>query len=127
MESRLQIALILGVLIWGAVIIMLLKRRRLHLKYTLIWLAALAAMIIALIFPDTMEKIAHFFGIYSVVNFIFLIGGGFVLCILLTVSVILSHMNERIFTLVQKQGILEKRIRELEAGERKENERDKNS
>ncbi len=57
---------------------------------------------------------AYFFGLKTPVNFIYVVEGAFVLCILLICTVIMSHMNSRIVRLIQVQGILEKRVRDLE-------------
>jgi hypothetical protein len=71
-------------------------------------------MLVVVIFPVIVEKIAGLFGIASVVNAVFLFAGMFALVIILTLTAIVSHMNDRVYRLTQNQAIMEKRIRELE-------------
>lgn len=114
MDTRLQIILIVGTLFWGGIIVYLLKKGKVYIKYSLIWLLTVIVLLLLAIFPKPVGYVAHLIGMKTTVNFIYVVGGAFVLCILLICTVIVSHMNSRIVKLVQTQGILEKRIRDLE-------------
>jgi len=116
MNLVLQIFLIVGVLIFLAIIIYYLAKKKLNLKYSLTWLAAGVGMLILAIFPQLVDDIGSLVGIAAPVNTVFLFGGIFMLLIIFTLTMIVSHMNNRIYRLTQTQAILEKRVRELEKG-----------
>ncbi len=120
MNIVLQIFLIVGVLIFLAIIVYYLAKKKLNLKYSLTWLAAGVGMLILAIFPQLVDMIGALVGIAAPVNTVFLFGGIFMLLIIFTLTMIVSHMNKRIYRLTQTQAILEKRVRELESTERKE-------
>ena len=51
-------------------------------------------------------------------NGLFIIGIGFIVMILMAITSIVSKQNKKIRTLIQDNAILEKRVRELEEGEK---------
>ena len=98
----------------GGFIVYLLRKKRLYIKYALAWLLTVVTLVLLALFPEAVRGMAYFFGLKTPVNFIYVVEGAFVLCILLICTVIMSHMNSRIVRLIQVQGILEKRVRDLE-------------
>ncbi len=118
MNLVLQIFLVASVLIFLAIIIYYLAKKKLNLKYSLTWLAAGTGMLILAVFPQIVNTIGSWVGIAAPVNTVFLFGGSFMLLIIFTLTMIVSHMNNRIYKLTQMQAILEKRVRELENAEK---------
>ena len=118
MNLTLRIFFIVAILIFFGIIISYLTKKKLNLKYTLVWLATVVGMLIVVIFPDLVEQLASLLGIVSVVHAVFLFAGMFMLIIILTLTAIVSHMNNRVYRLTQTQAMLEKRIRELENEDR---------
>lgn len=114
MKIILQIFLIICVLIFLAIIVHYLAKKKLNLKYSLAWLGAGLGMLVIAIFPQIAIKISSLVGIETPVNAVFLFAGMFMLLIIFTLTIIVSHMNNRIYSLTQKQALLEKRVRELE-------------
>lgn len=127
MSTELRFFLIIGVVLFLMIIISMLKRKKLNLKYTLVWLFAAIFMLLAAIMPDQVGNLAHFIGIETPSNFVFVLEGMFVLVILLSITAIVSHLNLKIYKLVQMQAILEKRVRELEQLEERQSEATNNS
>ena len=121
MNTVLHIFLIVVVAIFTLTIIWYLTKRRLNLKYSLAWLAACFVMLVLSIFPSLVEKIGHLIGIATVTSTVFLFAVMFMLVIIFTLTMIVSHMNNRIYRLTQMQAILEKRVRDLEAQNAEEN------
>lgn len=121
MNIVLQIFLIAAVVLFTLIIIRYLTQKRLNLKYSLAWLAACLIMLILAIFPSLVEGIGKLVGIATVTSTVFVFAGMFMLVIILTLTMIVSHMNNRIYRLTQLQALLEKRVRELEASEEKKN------
>lgn len=114
MNPVLYISLIITVIIFNAIIIHYLAKNKLNLKYSLVWLAAGVGMLILAVFPDIVTVIGTLIGIATPVNTVFLFAGMFMIMIIFTLTIIVSHMNKRIYRMVQEQALLEKRVRELE-------------
>ena len=120
MGINLRVFLIICVLVYLAVIVQLLRKKKLNLRYTLIWIFAAAALLFMAIFPNVIVSITHLLGINLPSNFIFIVEGIFVLVILLSLTSIVSHLSNRILQLIQTQALLEKRVRDLESRLNKE-------
>lgn len=120
MNIVLQIFLIICLFIFLLIIIRFLSKKRLNLKYTLIWLLSDFIMLAVVIFPNIVNYIGNIIGIVAPVNTIFLFSGLFSILIILTLTMIVSHMNNKIYKLTQMQALLEKRIRDIEKANRGE-------
>jgi hypothetical protein len=92
----------------------LLIKKRLNLKYSLVWMLSAFLMLIISLFPGIVVCVGALIDIATPVNTIFLFAGMFSILIILTLTVIVSHMNSRIYKLTQIIALLEKRVRELE-------------
>ena len=108
-----------AILIIGAVgfllfILYLMKKGKLEVKYSIIWLAFSLCMIIFACFPYTVLILNDIAGVIDPVNFIFFTQIIFILLILLSVSAVISGFSKKIKQLAQANAILEKRVRELE-------------
>ena len=117
MNNVLQIFLIICLLLFLVIIFRSLSKKQLNLKYTLAWLLADIGMLIVTIFPGIVDFVGELVGIAAPVNTIFLFAGMFMVLIVMTLTFIVSHMNDRIYRLAQTIALLERRIRELESGE----------
>ena len=120
MNTQLQGVLITGVIIFFIIVLLLLKKRSLSLKYTLLWLLAGLVMAIMVLFPKLLVVLAHLSGIETPMNALFVVCIGFMLCILMALTSIVSKQNQKITTLIQMVGIYEKRMREVEENINKE-------
>lgn len=114
MSLILQIFLIVCVLLFAAVIVRYLILKKLNLKYTLVWLLATVFMLAIAIFPQIITWLTHLLGIQVESNAVFFFAIIFLFLIVLTLTAIVSHMNNRVYRLTQMQALLEKRVRELE-------------
>lgn len=115
MKLILQLSLIVCSVIFLAVIVHFLAKKRLNLRYSLVWLGAGLGMLAIAVFPQIVKVVGGLIGIDTPVNTVFLFAGMFMLLIIFTLTIIVSHMNNRIYRLTQMQAILEKRVRELES------------
>lgn len=114
MNETFRVFLIIGIVFYITVLVILMKKQRLNLCYTLTWLLMALVMLLVSIFPQIVVWLAKLLGIASVVNTVFLLEGLFVLLILLSLTSIVSLQTNRIRKLTQTQALLEKRVRELE-------------
>jgi len=95
-------------------VLYLLKRGRLNLRYTLAWLFSCGAMFIVLLFPSIAAHIAYRLGIVEVVNAVFLLQGLLVMLILLSLTAVVSRLNEKSTRIIQQVALLEERLRTME-------------
>ena len=114
MDFSLHAILILGSVAFLLFILYLMKKGKLEVKYSIIWLAFSLCMILFACFPYTVLVLNDIAGVIDPVNFIFMIQIMFILLILLSVSAVISGFSRKIKQLAQANAILEKRVRELE-------------
>lgn len=114
---NLQITLSLAVVCYFIIILYYLKRKMLELKYTLIWLVAGVMMGIMVYFPELLVWFVRVLGIESNMNGLYILCIAFIMMISMTLTAIVSRQQLKIRILIQELSMLEKRIRELEAGE----------
>lgn len=110
----LRICLVIALIFYFVIILALLKRKSLLLKYTLLWMLSGMGMIILIVFPQLLNFVVLLVDIKSPVNGLFAFGIFFILLILMSITSIVSKQSEKIKLLVQDNALLEKRIRELE-------------
>ena len=113
-SQRLQIFAILAVLLFLAVLILLLRKNRLSLKYTLLWLFSGVILLVLSVFPQLLDAFARLIGVYSSVNALFAVMLCCGLLLMISFTAIVSKEKEEIVRLVQELSLLENRLRELE-------------
>lgn len=114
MNTTLRFFLIIVIVIYLIIIINFLKRKKLDLKYSLIWLFSSLVLLLLIIFPGIVYVFSDFIGIATPINVVFVVEAIFVLIILLSLTTIVSKLNEQNRKLTQYVALLEKRIRDLE-------------
>lgn len=114
MGINLRIFLGIIVLIYLIIIVNLLRKKKLNLRYSLTWLASGIVLLLMIIFPEIVYGISKIIGIETPVNTVFVIEAIFILLILLSLTIIVSSLNEKNRKLVQKVALLEKRIKDIE-------------
>ena len=114
MTNLFRLILLIGVLLYLLLIIILMRKGRMSLKYSLIWFFSGVVLLICAVFPQVIRFFTRLIGVYSDVNAVFFVGVCFLLLIILSLTSIVSGQSERIRTLVQTQALLEKRVRDLE-------------
>lgn len=114
MNIRLRIVLSIAMVIYYLCIVYLLKKKSLNIKYTLLWLFSGFIMVLVVIFPWTFLDILKTMGIVDPTNGLFALVEFGLLIILVSITSIVSKLNERLRSLIQQCSIYEKRIRRLE-------------
>lgn len=123
MTVKVQILIgIILILVLG-VILNMVRKRELELKYVLAWLFCDLALLFFTCFPDAMAAVASFLGIYSPVNMIFFLGFVFSLIIIFSLTVALSRVTAKVRRMAQMMALEnykpEKDGENSEAGEQK--------
>lgn len=120
MTVKLQIVIALAILVVLGILINMIRRRSLELKYALSWMLVMAALFVFACAPKLLIVVSDFLGIYAPVNMIFFLGFCFSLVIIFSLTVALSRLSNSIRTLDQIVALNEKRLQELEAELEKE-------
>ena len=74
MTLKLQIVIAIAILAILAVLVNMIRKRSLELKYALVWMMVLAALLIFDCAPVLLNIVTNFLGIYAPVNMIFFLG-----------------------------------------------------
>ena len=111
---RLQLTALLVGILFLVMMIELIRKNRVSLKYALLWLFSGAVMLLLAVFPKLLDKLSRLIGVYSPVNALFAILLCCGLVLMISFSVIMSGNKKAIVKLTQEISLLEKRIRELE-------------
>lgn len=114
MVLPLRIAIFAAIVIYFIILSYLLKHKSLNLKYTLLWIFAGVVMMIIATFPDLFITLIKSIGIKDTNIGILAIILFLVLVLLMSLTSIVSKLNEKNKILVQKVALIEKRVRELE-------------
>lgn len=123
MAVEIRIFLLVAVILYFMEIINLLKKKRLNLKYSLLWLAVGVLMILFIIFPQIIVAFSNLLHFQSSMNALYILLIGFLVIICVALTSIVSKQNGHIKRLTQNAALLEDRIRKLEQQEDKYEEK----
>lgn len=108
MNIRIQVIVAIGVLLALTIIINMIRRKKLELRYALAWLLVGVSVLILDCFPNSIEWISKQVGIASPVNMLFFFGFCFSLVIIFALTVAMSRMSTRIKELAQELALYKK-------------------
>ena len=120
MSTTLRAMLIVLSVFLLAVVIRLVSRKKLQLKYSLLWLFMGALLLISALFPGLVGFFAHLFGVELTSNFVFIVGMVFLLGISMSLTYIASWQSRDIRKLIQRMALLEKRLGETDSNSMRE-------
>ena len=108
MSKALVISLISFSIIWIIIILRLVRRGKISVKYSMIWLFVALVLLIVGIFPGLMSLVADFFGFLTVSNLVI----GIILTLLLLISlfltIIITNQRSLINKLIQEVSLIKK-------------------
>ena len=126
MTVKLQIVIAAAILVVFAVLINMIRRKSLELKYALSWMLVLTALFVFACAPWLLNVVSEFLGIYAPDNMIFFLGFCFSLLIIFTLTVALSRLSNSVRTLDQIVALNEKKLEELEQALEEEKAKNQN-
>ena len=112
--QRLQMVALIAGILFLVMMIDLIRKNRVTVKYALLWLLSGVIMIVLAVFPQLLDMLAGLIGVYSPVNALFAILLCCGLVLMISFSVIMSGNKKAIVKLTQEISLLENRIRKLE-------------
>lgn len=114
MPLNLRLSILIIALILAAVILRVLHKDMILVKYSLLWGIGVIVLIILSIWPNILVSLANLIGFQTISNMV--TGVLFVILLFITISltVIVSGQKEKITLLVQEVSILKNRVNDLE-------------
>ena len=119
MNIGLRAWLVVAALMVFALILLTITKRKLNIKYSIVWLIWSLLLVFMSIFPETFYGITDLLGIELPVNGVFLIMIALLYGLTFFVYIMISKHNEEIIKLTYEIAVLKKEIDEL----KKKNER----
>jgi hypothetical protein len=111
---KLQLLLLLVSLLILFIVINMIRRYSLELKYSLLWLGLSLLTLIMVIFPTVLVWISEQLGIKLPSNALFLFGIIAIFLIVFSLTVALSRSSNKVKDLIQEVGILKHKLEQLE-------------
>ena len=109
MNLRIQVIVAVIIILALIVILNMIRKKALELKYALAWLAVGVSVLILDVFPGVMRWLADFMGIEVPANMFFFFGFCFSLVLIFILTVMISRMSVRLKELAQELALYEKR------------------
>ena len=124
MSFRLQVIICAAVLAVLALLIRMIWKKKIDLRYALPWLCLCVGMLILDFFPGITSWLAELMGVSLPINMMFFLGFCFCLLIIFMITMSLSRMGRKQKQLAQEMALLRRRLEEMEsrtgAGENEE-------
>ncbi len=114
MSITLRIALIIVVLIFIFLILKSIKRKKMNITFSLLWLVLGGALIVAVIVPNFIETISKSLGFETPSNMLFCVTIFIAFYLIFYLMQIVSKEYRKTIALVQEISLLKKRVNELE-------------
>ena len=119
MNINLRTGLMVASLIVLVLILVTVARKKLNIKYSIVWILWALLSLIMAIFPETFYGIANLLGIEMPVNAVFLIMTSLLYFLTFYVYVMISKHNEEIIQLTYKISVLQKELDEMKEKDEK--------
>jgi hypothetical protein len=120
MPDRIQIIAIAGSALLFLFIIEMVRRRRLRVEYSILWLAATGVFLSLSVFRSILERFASLVGIYYAPAALFLVAMVFGVMLFIHFSIVISRLSGQNTVLAQRIALLEAMLDAKGAQERSE-------
>ena len=114
MNIILQRTLIVFVIVFLIFVVVIVKKNRLQVKYSLLWITLGVAYLAMAAFPIIVDTFASLLHIREKVNALFLISIGFIFILCFIYNLFISNQNKKIRLLIQEISILKSEIKKYD-------------
>ena len=114
MSLTLRIAIIIVVLLFILLILKGIRRKKMNITFSLIWLIIGVLLIIAAIVPHLIETISKALGFETPSNMLFCVTIFIAFYLIFNLTVIASKENKKNTILIQEISLLKKKVKETE-------------
>lgn len=112
LDTTLQTILLLATTIFLSYIVLMVREKKLDLRYILVWLSTAVCLILITLIPGLMRAISSMLHIIEPVNTLFLIMIFFMLMIVFSLTKAVSKADARIRRLTQEMAFLKQKMEE---------------
>ena|SRR6266581_762923 len=112
-QLRTQVFVVLIGLAMLALVLNLVRRKRLREQYSLLWIFSAVVLVLSAVFIRAVDRLAHAVGIYYPPAFLFLVAIVLVLVLQFHFSTVISNLREQNRSLTQELGIVSAELRDL--------------
>jgi hypothetical protein len=123
MTVRISVIAAIAALVLLAIIFELIRSRRLHERYAILWLVTGATTLVFAVWRDGLDTLASVVGIAYPPSALFMLALLFILIVLLHYSTVISKLTDENVELAQRVALLERRVGDVEQIARAETER----
>lgn len=110
MPIKLILEILLFCLLMFIIILIILKRGRISVKYSLVWFIPVIVILICALIPNFMMMLAKLLGFQTLSNMIFSILIAILIFICLSLTIIVSGQKEKIKLLIQEVSLLKEKV-----------------
>ncbi len=107
MSMKLRVIMALILLLGLMYLVRLIKKRKIDLKYSIVWLLLPIVILVIILIPGLLEWVAAAMGIYDVMNMVFFLGFIFVIAVIFSLTVAISKLADSMRQLTQKVALEE--------------------
>jgi hypothetical protein len=113
MTLKLRLIIIFVILLGVVFIVNLIRKRSLELKYALTWMILAVGLLVIVLIPGLLEKMAVALGIYNVMNMVFFVGFIFAIILIFGLTMSMSRNSDRVRKMAQNIALNEYKIRDI--------------
>lgn len=110
MSISLRLGLVIVSLVLLIVVLLQLRKRRIPVKYSLVWMASSLLILLIAIVPKLFIQIAKYLGFVTMSNLVIAMFIFILLMISLTLTVIVSGQRKKITLLMQEVSMLKEKV-----------------
>ncbi len=108
---NLRILLFIFSIFGFAIILLLLKKEKIPVKYSMVWFLSLLVICVVSLFPISIYKITSLIGFKTTANLVIGIILTLLLFITMVLTIIISNQNKKMILLVQEISILKEKVK----------------
>lgn len=110
MNSKLLFFSIFATIFIILIILNILKKGRINIKYAILWLLAFSGLLIVLLIPNLLNTVTDFFGFSLSSNMILVFFIAILVLINISLTIIISGQTEKIRLLIQEVSLLKEEV-----------------
>ncbi|MCL2384008.1 MAG: DUF2304 domain-containing protein [Oscillospiraceae bacterium] len=114
MVDRLQLPMIIISILFIILVVEIVRKDRISVKYSLVWIFSGAVMLVVSLFPNRFLGVARYFGFEVLSNMLFFVGIGLLMLISISLTVIVSGQKKKIQVLIQEVSLLKEKLEDKE-------------
>jgi hypothetical protein len=109
--STVRIVAVIATAIALGVVLELVRRRRLHERYALLWMVVAVVLVVLAVWTELLSSLTRLVGIHLPANFLFLAAFGLGFVLLLHFTVVISRLSDETKILAQEVARLDHELR----------------